>query len=135
MFKTKSILNKFAFNPRQFTISRNLFNSFNLFKYQRNYHTENLLAAAQHKPPSDDYKLLQIVEFPQKLTPEQKLAYKKFQIYRFDPSAGQEEYTSYYVNLKECGPMYLDALIKIKDTIDPTLSFRRYNINFYFKIV
>ena len=24
-----------------------------------------------------------------------------------------------------CGPMVLDALIKIKDTVDPTLTFRR----------
>ena len=27
--------------------------------------------------------------------------------------------------MDNCGPMFLDALIKIKDTIDPTLSFRR----------
>lgn len=27
--------------------------------------------------------------------------------------------------MKTCGPMFLDALIKIKDTIDSTLSFRR----------
>ena len=27
--------------------------------------------------------------------------------------------------MKKCGPMFLDALIKIKDEIDPTLSFRR----------
>jgi succinate dehydrogenase (ubiquinone) iron-sulfur subunit len=27
--------------------------------------------------------------------------------------------------MKKCGPMILDALIKIKDEIDPTLSFRR----------
>jgi succinate dehydrogenase (ubiquinone) iron-sulfur subunit len=32
---------------------------------------------------------------------------------------------SYYIDLKECGPMVLDALIKIKDEMDPTLSFRR----------
>ena len=27
--------------------------------------------------------------------------------------------------MNKCGPMFLDALIKIKDEIDPTLSFRR----------
>lgn len=32
---------------------------------------------------------------------------------------------SYYVDLNECNPMYLDALIKIKDEMDSTLSFRR----------
>merc|ERR1712227_555474 len=28
-------------------------------------------------------------------------------------------------DLKQCGPMILDALIKIKDEVDPTLAFRR----------
>ena len=32
---------------------------------------------------------------------------------------------SYYVDLNDCGPMYLDALIYIKDKMDNTLSFRR----------
>lgn len=32
---------------------------------------------------------------------------------------------SYQVDLKECGPMILDALIKIKNEMDPTLTFRR----------
>ncbi len=31
----------------------------------------------------------------------------------------------YSVDLKSCGPMILDALIKIKNDIDPTLAFRR----------
>jgi succinate dehydrogenase (ubiquinone) iron-sulfur subunit len=32
---------------------------------------------------------------------------------------------SYYIDLNNCGAMFLDALIKIKDELDPTLSFRR----------
>ena len=32
---------------------------------------------------------------------------------------------SYEVDLNDCGPMVLDALIKIKNEIDPTLTFRR----------
>lgn len=32
---------------------------------------------------------------------------------------------TYEVNLNECGPMVLDALIKIKNEMDPTLTFRR----------
>jgi len=32
---------------------------------------------------------------------------------------------SYYIDIDQCGPMYLDALIKIKNEIDPTLTFRR----------
>ena len=32
----------------------------------------------------------------------------------------------YEVDLNKCGPMVLDALIKIKNEMDPTLTFRRY---------
>jgi len=32
---------------------------------------------------------------------------------------------TYSVNMGECGPMVLDALIKIKNEMDPTLTFRR----------
>ena len=31
----------------------------------------------------------------------------------------------YKVDLSDCGPMVLDALIKIKNEIDPSLTFRR----------
>lgn len=49
-----------------------------------------------------------------------------FEIYRYNPEDGKEpQLQSYKVNLKECGPMVLDALIKIKSDQDPTLSFRR----------
>jgi succinate dehydrogenase (ubiquinone) iron-sulfur subunit len=52
---------------------------------------------------------------------------KRFDIYRANPSDPNDrpKYVSYYIDLKQCGPMFLDALIKIKDEIDPTLSFRR----------
>ena len=33
--------------------------------------------------------------------------------------------TPFELNLDECGPMVLDALIKIKDEVDSTLTFRR----------
>jgi succinate dehydrogenase / fumarate reductase iron-sulfur subunit len=32
---------------------------------------------------------------------------------------------TYWVDMDTCGPMVLDALIKIKNEIDPTLTFRR----------
>lgn len=32
---------------------------------------------------------------------------------------------TYEVDLNACGPMILDALIKIKNEVDPTLTFRR----------
>ena len=51
---------------------------------------------------------------------------KKFDIYRYDPDSGQNPcLDSYWVDLDACGPMVLDALIKIKNEIDPTLTFRR----------
>lgn len=51
---------------------------------------------------------------------------KKFLIYRFDASTGENpSVDTYSVDLDTCGPMVLDALIKIKSDIDPTLSFRR----------
>jgi succinate dehydrogenase (ubiquinone) iron-sulfur subunit len=52
---------------------------------------------------------------------------KRFDIYRANPNdpADRPKYVSYYLDMNKCGPMFLDALIKIKDEIDPTLSFRR----------
>jgi succinate dehydrogenase (ubiquinone) iron-sulfur subunit len=68
-----------------------------------------------------------IVEFEQGLSPQQKQAMKRFDIYRSNPNDPMDrpKYVSYYLDMKKCGPMFLDALIKIKDEIDPTLSFRR----------
>ncbi|OMO95001.1 hypothetical protein CCACVL1_05645 [Corchorus capsularis] len=51
---------------------------------------------------------------------------KTFQIYRWNPdNPSKPELQDYKINLKECGPMVLDALIKIKNEIDPSLTFRR----------
>ena len=51
---------------------------------------------------------------------------REFQIYRWNPDDGQNPRTdTYEVDLDACGPMVLDALIKIKNEVDPTLTFRR----------
>jgi succinate dehydrogenase / fumarate reductase, iron-sulfur subunit len=51
---------------------------------------------------------------------------KTFKIYRWSPDDGQNpRYDSYTIDLDTCGPMVLDALIKIKGEVDPTLTFRR----------
>ena len=51
---------------------------------------------------------------------------RTFRIYRWEPEAGENpRLDSYEVDLDKCGPMVLDALIKIKNEIDPTLTFRR----------
>jgi succinate dehydrogenase / fumarate reductase iron-sulfur subunit len=49
-----------------------------------------------------------------------------FRIYRYDPDSGENpRIDTYEVDMAACGPMVLDALIKIKNEIDPTLTFRR----------
>ncbi|RME61808.1 MAG: succinate dehydrogenase iron-sulfur subunit [Alphaproteobacteria bacterium] len=51
---------------------------------------------------------------------------KAIQVYRWSPDDGQNPRMDIYeVDLENCGPMVLDALIKIKNEIDPTLTFRR----------
>ena len=51
---------------------------------------------------------------------------KTFRIYRYDPdSDANPRVESYDIDLAECGPMILDALIKIKNEVDSTLTFRR----------
>ncbi|KAH9177648.1 succinate dehydrogenase and fumarate r [Lactarius sanguifluus] len=58
---------------------------------------------------------------------EVKSLNKEFKIYRWNPDEPQKkpELQSYMINLNDCGPMILDALIKIKNEVDPTLTFRR----------
>ena len=51
---------------------------------------------------------------------------KRFKVYRYDPDDGQNPRVDVYdVDLDSCGPMVLDALIKIKNEVDSTLTFRR----------
>ncbi|MXP09234.1 succinate dehydrogenase iron-sulfur subunit [Pseudoblastomonas halimionae] len=51
---------------------------------------------------------------------------QKFKIYRYDPDSGENpRYDTFEIDLDDCGPMVLDALFKIKNDIDPTLTFRR----------
>ena len=49
-----------------------------------------------------------------------------FEIYRYDPDVDKAPRTSTYeIDMDECGPMVLDAIIKIKNEVDATLTFRR----------
>ncbi len=51
---------------------------------------------------------------------------KVFRIYRWSPDDDNNpSMDSFEIDLDNCGPMVLDAIIKIKDEIDPTLTFRR----------
>jgi len=50
----------------------------------------------------------------------------EFRIYRWNPDAGgKPKMQDYKVDMSSCGPMVLDALIKIKNEDDQTLTFRR----------
>ncbi|RVX68896.1 Succinate dehydrogenase [ubiquinone] iron-sulfur subunit, mitochondrial [Exophiala mesophila] len=52
---------------------------------------------------------------------------KTFQIYRWNPDepTSKPKMQSYTLDLNKTGPMMLDALIRIKNEVDPTLTFRR----------
>ncbi len=58
--------------------------------------------------------------------PEGANSVREFRIYRWNPDDGANpRVDTYYVDMSDCGPMVLDAIIWIKNKIDPTLTFRR----------
>ncbi|KAI9755048.1 MAG: succinate dehydrogenase complex, subunit B [Chaenotheca gracillima] len=78
-------------------------------------------AATRHPiPPS---KTSNISE--EALSPEAKT--KTFHIYRWSPDepTSKPKMQTYTLDLNKTGPMMLDALIRIKNEVDPTLTFRR----------
>ena len=51
---------------------------------------------------------------------------RRFHIYRYDPDQdANPRLDTYEVDMDTCGPMVLDAVIKIKNEMDATLTFRR----------
>jgi succinate dehydrogenase / fumarate reductase iron-sulfur subunit len=53
-------------------------------------------------------------------------ALRELHIYRYDPDTGDNpRIDTYFVDTKSCGPMVLDALLWVKNTVDPTLALRR----------
>ncbi len=51
---------------------------------------------------------------------------REFKIYRWNPDDGKNpQMDTYEIDVDACGPMVLDALIKIKNEVDPSLTFRR----------
>lgn len=62
-------------------------------------------------------------EAPQEVAPKMKT----FQVYRWNPDSPTEKpkMQSYTIDLNKTGPMVLDALVRIKNELDPTLTFRR----------
>ncbi len=51
---------------------------------------------------------------------------RRFNVYRYDPESGENpRKDSFDVDVATCGPMVLDGLLRIKNNIDGTLTFRR----------
>lgn len=61
------------------------------------------------------------------VSPDKDSKIKTFHIYRWDPDqpTSKPRMQSYTLDLNKTGPMMLDALIRIKNEVDPTLTFRR----------
>lgn len=58
--------------------------------------------------------------------PEGAKNVKRFNVYRYDPASGENpSLDTFDIDLDDCGPMILDAVLKIKDEMDSTLSLRR----------
>src|ERR1700742_2753222 len=58
--------------------------------------------------------------------PEGAKTVKTFKIYRYDPEGdASPRWDTYDVDVAACGPMVLDVLLHIKNTMDPTLALRR----------
>ena len=58
--------------------------------------------------------------------PEGAARTKAFRVYRYDPEEpGNPRWDTYDVDVDACGPMVLDVLLHIKNTMDATLAFRR----------
>ena len=58
--------------------------------------------------------------------PEGATNLREYRIYRWSPDDGENpSIDTYFVDMDDCGPMVLDALLWIKNKIDPTLTLRR----------
>ena len=58
--------------------------------------------------------------------PEDAQNVKRFRVYRYSPDDEQNpRVDTFEVDMDDCGPMVLDAIIKIKNEMDPSLTFRR----------
>ncbi len=51
---------------------------------------------------------------------------RRFEVYRWNPDSGENPRVDVYeLDMDDCGPMVLDAILKIKNDVDSTLTFRR----------
>lgn len=80
-------------------------------------------ATSASRPPVPASKTTTVKE----PSPDPQAKIKTFHIYRWDPDqpTSKPRMQSYTLDLNKTGPMMLDALIRIKNEVDPTLTFRR----------
>ena len=80
-------------------------------------------ATSASQPPTSE-KHTSTIQEPKK---DAEARIKTFHIYRWSPDTPSEKprMQSYTLDLNKTGPMMLDALIRIKNEVDPTLTFRR----------
>jgi succinate dehydrogenase (ubiquinone) iron-sulfur subunit len=84
---------------------------------------QSIYDTSASRPPTPASKT-STVEEP---APGKEAKIKTFQIYRWNPDepTSKPKMQSYTLDLNKTGPMMLDALIRIKNEVDPTLTFRR----------
>ncbi|RZI46432.1 succinate dehydrogenase iron-sulfur subunit [Candidatus Finniella inopinata] len=84
-------------------------------------------------PKNSRIKPGRAIKSPGDVITEKEVSNRTFQIYRWTPTSDlfQSEapnlprYDQFTLNINQCGPMVLDALISIKNNLDPSLTFRR----------
>jgi succinate dehydrogenase / fumarate reductase, iron-sulfur subunit len=58
--------------------------------------------------------------------PDNAKRLREFKVYRWNPDDGENpRLDTFFVDLDDCGPMILDAILWIKNKVDPTFAFRR----------
>lgn len=80
-------------------------------------------ATSASTPPISEKKTSTVKE----PSPSEKPKIKTFHIYRWSPDepTAKPKMQTYTLDMNKTGPMMLDALIRIKNEVDPTLTFRR----------
>lgn len=113
------------------TSSRLLASSRPLFKpamFARSYATVDPISkAAEATSSSSSFVPESKTSTVQDPNPSETARTKTFHVYRWDPDqpTSKPRMQSYTLDLNKTGPMILDALIRIKNEVDPTLTFRR----------
>jgi succinate dehydrogenase (ubiquinone) iron-sulfur subunit len=113
------------------TSSRLLASSRPLFKpvmFARSYATVDPISkAAEATSSSSSFVPESKTSTVQDPNPSETARTKTFHVYRWDPDqpTSKPRMQSYTLDLNKTGPMMLDALIRIKNEVDPTLTFRR----------